>query len=226
MATLGSIASLVVLVAQAAEIQGAAPSKVWWVFLERTKTPLTVSNEEGEKLQAAHIGNFKRLFGLKRLVGAGPLQDVPGGTKRGIVVLTVADLKAVQHCFLPDPYVQGHIFDVHAIPMDVLYGRFEVTNIDSEGIEENRLVVFTSSFPVSSEATNAHWNYVTSAGGSLKLRFAAASAGKDPVQGVAIFKSVDDSALQAWLDQDIVVKSGVLKATVFPQWLGKGSLAR
>ena len=204
--------------------QWPSPSKVWWVFLERTKAPLNVSKEQGDKMQEGHIGNFKRLFGLHKLVSAGPLKDVPGGTKRGIVVLTVGDLKAVKHCFLPDPYVQAGVFDLHAIPMDVQFGRFQTDDISPDGIEENRLVVFTSAHTLSHEASMTHWEYVCGTGPSRHMKFAASSAGKDDIRGVMVVQGTDDAGLQAWLDGDVVVKSGVLKATIYPQWLAKGSL--
>jgi len=200
------------------------PDKVWWIFLERTKTPLVVPKEEADHMQESHIGNFKRLFGLKKLLCAGPLQDAPGGNKRGIVVLTVGSLKAVKDCFLPDPYVQGNILNAHAIPMEVKFGRFELVKADPNGIEENRLVVFTASHPLTREAGDTHWSYVCDTGPNNRLSFAASSTKDDEIVQVALFRGTNDAELQAWLDADPIVKSGVLRATIYPQWLAKGTL--
>lgn len=217
-----AIVACAFVISSTAQTPSADPSKVWWVFLERTKTPLRVSKEEGDKLQAAHIGNFKRLFKLKRLIAAGPLDDIPGGTKRGIVVLTVASRKDVQDCFIPDPYVQANVFNVHAIELSVKLGRFELEKMDPNGIEENRLVVFTAAYSLSKEASEAHWKYLSGLGGLSRPSFGAGANEEDDIRGVALFRGKAD--LQPILDDDPIIKSGVLKATIYPQWLAKGTL--
>ena len=202
------------------------PNLIWWVFLERTKTTLTVPKPEVEKMQDGHIANFKRLFKINKLFCAGPMQDVPGGNKRGIVILKVGNVGEVNFSFRPDPYVQAKVFDVHAIPMTISYGRFETVKIDPEGIEENRMVVFTSPFRLSKETSQTHWDYVRQTGTSGHLSFAAATVNTDNIYGVALFRGKDEAAIQAWLDADPIIKGGVIKASIYPQWLAKGTLPK
>ena len=69
----------------------------WFIFLAWCrKTP--ADREAVAAMQRGHIDNFKRLFALGRLFGAGPLRD-PAGVKRGIVTVRAASHEELLGCF-------------------------------------------------------------------------------------------------------------------------------
>lgn len=77
----------------------------WWMFFVSgdNKTPLP--EEEAKKMQAAHIANLQRLGKEGKGVMGGPFGDRT--RLRGVVVLTVPTLEAVQAEFREDPFVKG-----------------------------------------------------------------------------------------------------------------------
>ncbi len=199
-----------------------AQDNFWWVFLEKGPTQRPKDDGELEKLQATHIENIKRLFSIKKLLTAGPLQD-PTQFKRGILILTVDGMKAVKDCFLPDPYVQGRYMTVHAFPIVTRYGAVNLTAIDPNSIVENRLVVFTAGKTKGNTADFvAQDDYVKK--GSADMALYAASKNSDPIRAVALFRGKDDASLKAWIGASPLVSKGIFEATVYPQWLAKGVL--
>jgi len=204
------------------------PKKLWWVFLVKGDGPRPSDQAKLQEMQNAHIGNFKRLFGLKKLISAGPLQD-PTQFKRGIVVLTVKTKDDVMECFKPDPYVQGKLMNVEAHPVTVEFGHIETQKIDPEGIEENRIVIFGPNptppvGPYSKSSRGRHMKHVREDGGKAGLSFYVSVQDDSKVSAIALFHGKDDAAIQEWLDSDPLVKQGVWVVTKMPQWLSKGAL--
>jgi uncharacterized protein YciI len=209
-------------------IQEDAKKATYFIFLNSGKNPPKASQEEVGKYQMEHLGNFKRLFGEGKLLTAGPCGD-PEKKKRGIVVLTVGNKSGVMTCFGPDPYVQKGFLDVEALRMNVEFGKFNTTAIDPEGIEENRIVVFTAG-AVNADSASAratrlkHLDHIRQGGTKAGLAFYASLSDSPDIRAVALFKGKNDKEILAWLKKDPLVKNGTLKATKMPQWLSKGVL--
>lgn len=200
----------------------------YFVFLVTGKNPPKASPEDIQKYQTAHIDNFKRLFGEKKLMTAGPCAD-PEKTKRGIVVLAVKSEKEISECFKPDPYVSMGFMEVKAMKMTVHFGQINTNNIDPNGIEENRIVVFSAGAVVADStgvraARQKHLDHIRNAGAKAGLAFYASLGDSADLRAVALFKGKDDEKISAWIKKDPLVKNGTLKAVKFPQWLGKGVL--
>lgn len=200
----------------------------YFVFLVTGKNPPKASQEEIQKYQMAHIDNFKRLFGEKKLMTAGPCAD-PNKTKRGIVVLAVKSEKEIAECFKPDPYVSMGFMEVQAMKLGVEFGKINTSDIDPSGIEENRIVVFTAGYgpkdlkSIQSERLR-HPNHIKVNGPKAGLAFYASLSDSPDLRAIALFKGKDDQAIDEWIASDPLVKNKVLIATKFPQWLGKGVL--
>lgn len=200
----------------------------YFVFLVTGKNPPKASPEEIQKYQMAHIDNFKRLFGENKLMTAGPCAD-PEKTKRGIVVLAVKSEKEIAECFKPDPYISMGFMEIKAMKMTVQFGQINTSDIDPNGIEENRIVVFTSGAVTADSsslraARRKHLDHIRAAGSKAGLAFYASLSDSADLRAVALFKGKDDEKILAWIKKDPLVKNGTLKATKFPQWLGKGVL--
>lgn len=197
-----------------------AKPATYWVFLVRGTVPPGTAKEQLTEMQNAHIGNFKLQYAAGKLLTAGPLQD-PTQSRRGIVVLTVRDRKAVEACCKPDPYVQSGVMKVEASRIETKLGALQTTNIDPDGIVENRLVVFSKMGKASRDATKAHEAYMKTAPG---IAFYATVKDKGELAAVALFEGTNDAAINGWLANDPLVKGETWKATVYPQWLSKGIL--
>ena len=203
------------------------PAPTYFIFLVTGKNPPKATPEEIQKYQAAHIDNFKRLFGERKLITAGPCAD-PEKTKRGIVILTVKNEKEILECFKPDPYVEKGFMEVQAIKMKVEFGSINTSGIDPNGIEENRIVLFRrdplAKGALPTKLDKASLEYLNSSGAAAGLSFYATMARTAPIDAVALFKGKDDAKIQAWVDQSPWIRNGVVKATKFPQYLSKGVL--
>jgi hypothetical protein len=221
-----TIAMAVCALFGAAESTNKGAERFWWVFIERTPLQVTLTESQSQEMMNAHLGNFRRLFGLKKLALAGPLRD-PEQKRRGIVLLTVGPREEITESFKPDLFFQQKIFSAHAIQMKPDFGQIlRNEGPDSNSIEENRLVVFERGKDQRADdmdkigpARNAIRD-----GAASGLAFHAVATGGDRVREIAVFRGKNDEAIGKWLQGDPAVASGALKATVYPQFLGKGFL--
>lgn len=203
------------------------PAPTYFVFLVSGKNPPQATPEEIQKYQMAHIDNFKRLFGEKKLLTAGPCAD-PEKTKRGIVILTVKNEKEIAECFKPDPYIEKGFMEVEARRASIQFGKINTAAIDPSAIEENRIVVFTKdpnkNPTVPRKETEEIAEYLKETGPAAGLAFYTNFARNSMIRSVALFKGKDDARIQEWIAKSPFIEKGALKATVFPQWLSKGVL--
>jgi uncharacterized protein YciI len=222
-----SLACLILGIAAAsATFQEPHPAPTFFAFLVTGKNPPKATQEEIQTYQKAHIDNFKRLFAERKLSTAGPLSD-PTKFKRGILVLTVKTKGEIAPLFVPDPYVSKGFMELQAFPITVEFGGVNTTNIDPNGIEENRIVVFSvvkGALPDPELATRQR-EYARSGSRSAGLAFYATAGDSPEIKAVALFKGKDDAAIQAWIDASPFVKSGTWTAVKMTQWIGKGVLS-
>lgn len=198
------------------------------MFLVTGKNAPTATPEEIGQYQTAHLQNFKRLFEEGKLATAGPMAD-PDKSKRGIVVLSVEKKSMIPGLFASDPYIAKGFMEVEALPMKVEFGKINTSSIDPNGIEENRIVVFTAGAvnPDTASTRSAkirHLEHVRNGGKKAGLAFYASLSASPDMRAVALFKGKNDKAISDWLKKDPLIKSGVLKATKMRQWLSKGVL--
>jgi len=196
----------------------AEDSKIWFIFLVKGNGHRP-PQAEVEKMQDQHIGNFKRLFGLKKLLGAGPLQD-PTTIKRGIVIIKAPDIAAVHECFLPDPYVQGKIMNIEAHPWNVDLKGLNFENPDPNGIEENRFAIVKGDGPIPDYLMKQHREWVIE---HVKPTLSGPFE-TDKYQEVFLFHGADRDANRKALETDPLVRLGWVKLEWMPLWMGKGAL--
>lgn len=216
------------LVATATLAPKAEMSPTFFIFLVSGKNPPKATQEEIQNYQMAHIENFKKLFGEQKLMTAGPCAD-PDKTKRGIVILSVKQKSEIADLFKPDPYVSKGFLMVNAMKLTPEFGKINTSDIDPNGIEENRIVVFSAG-AVNADSASAranrlkHLDHIRTAGPKAGLAFYGSLGDSPDLRAVALFKGKNDEAISAWIKKDPLVKNGTLKAIKFPQWLSKGVL--
>ncbi|MFZ4508085.1 MAG: YciI family protein [Fimbriimonas sp.] len=215
-----SIVLISCLVMTSAMAHASAERLVWGFLVKGTAT--RPDNATVERMQTAHIDNFKRLFGLGKLLTAGPVQD-PTTVRRGIVILTPGKPAELKERFLPDPYVQSGLMNLVLTEVDVQFGKIQTSGIDPDGIVENRLVIFVRK-EGSRSRRREHLNCLRKNGAGANLAFLATARKQADFDSVALFRGTDDAQIEALLAKDPAVASGDLTVVKMPQWLSKGIL--
>jgi uncharacterized protein YciI len=200
-------------------------NRTYWIFLKTGKSTQGVERSELEKLQAAHLANFTRLFKEEKLFTAGPLAD-PQKMLRGIVVVTAPDAKSLPELFEPDPYVCQGYMTLDAIEMNVAAGEFR-RDIDENLLAEYRLVLLemaeANAREIDEEMAKENLNYCQSIHDDERLCLAAwLSEEKGPRRGILIFRKLDDGVLKPLVDEFPAVKSNAWRATTFPLYMSAG----
>ena len=77
------------------------------VLLVRRADAPKLSDAEGEKLQAAHIAHLKKMAAAGKMVVAGPLDDQPDPSLRGICLYKVGSLAEARALAEEDPTVKA-----------------------------------------------------------------------------------------------------------------------
>lgn len=191
----------------------------WFIFLETGK-PTPEDKEAVQKMQTGHIQNFKRLFGEKKLVAAGPLRD-PARTKRGIVVVKAESRAELLTYFQPDDYVREGYMTVNAVGC-VAHKPLNTEGIDPEGVEEERIVQITrpAKKPTRQQqrANDAFLQALVDKG-TVGAWYTLEDGN---VAEILFCRTTDTKALEDIFAQAPTVKAAQASALVWPQWLSKG----
>jgi uncharacterized protein YciI len=191
----------------------------WFIFLERGR-PTPDDKPAVQAMQLGHINNFKRLFALGLLQGAGPLRD-PSGHKRGIVTVRAVTKAEVAAMFQPDAYVRDGYMTLNAQPARVRKG-LNTEGIDDTRVEELRIVQLLrgSAAPqaVSAAAQQAYLQRLLDRG----VVGAWYSLPFGPVAEVLFANTKDTAALEAAFAGYPGLGSGGASVAVWSQWLSPG----
>lgn len=201
--------------------QDEALPPAWFIFLERGK-PTPPDKDAVMKMQIGHIDNFKRLFGLKKLFGAGPLAD-PSENKRGIVVVRAHSKEELMSYFEPDAYVHNGYMNVNAVPC-IVHKPLSTIDISPDGIEEHRIVqIARPSVPLNESDQRAANEYLQRL---VDKRVVSAwyTLESGPVAEVLFVRGTDNDRINRKLSLHPPIAGGKAAYTVWPQWLGKGVL--
>ena len=191
----------------------------WFIFLETGK-PTPDDKAAVQKMQAGHIQNFKRLFGEKKLLAAGPLRD-PARKKRGIVVVKAQSRAQLLTYFQPDDYVREGYLTANAV-RSVAHKPLNTEGIDPEGVEEERIVL------LSRPAKKPKRREKRESEAFLQALVDKGTAGAwytledGDVAEVLFCRTTDTKALEAIFAQAPAVKASQASAAIWPQWLSKG----
>jgi uncharacterized protein YciI len=221
-----AIASLCPLVgAQENSSQSPPKEPLFWVFLTTGKSSQGIERAELEKMQKAHLDNFGRLHGEKKLFLAGPMSD-PEKKRRGIVVVTAPDVASLPKLFEPDPFVQNGLLAIDAIPMEMVLGQFH-GDIVPESLAEYRLVLLekgsSEAAEIPPELYAKNLSYCKTLHSPERLCMVGWLSGdQDPRRGILVFRNLDDKVLRSLVDELPAVKSMDWKYTIIPLFMSDG----
>ena len=203
--------------------------KYFFVLLKRPSNAPQLSKEAGDKLQEEHIANIRKLHSERKLVVAGPFTD--DTPLRGIFVFKADSLMQAQGWADTDPAIKaGRLAaEVHGpwlIDPDAIHEP-ETT----QSMEQYTLVLLKSgekwnpSAPGFMDVMKQHHTFVqeTEKG---KIAVAGPFPFDDPgeLRGITIYRVGAEETAKIVQD-DPIVKAGLLKPEIHPWITGKGVLA-
>jgi uncharacterized protein YciI len=205
-------------------------AQLYFVLLTRPANAPQLSKEAGEKLQEEHMADIRKMHAEHKLLIAGPFID--NTTLRGIFVLEAASLEQAQEWASGDPAVKaGRLAaEVHG-PWKVDASLIHEPD-KMEGMEEYTIVLVKKSEkwePSSaefSEAMSHHHAFMKDMFDRGNVALAGPFAGdhESDLKGAAIFR-VNAEDTGKLVEEDPLVKAGVVKEETHPWITGKGVLA-
>jgi uncharacterized protein YciI len=203
--------------------------KYFFVLLKRPSNPPQLSKEAGDKLQEEHLANIRKLHSEHKLLVAGPFTD--DTSLRGIFVFRADSLVQAQAWADTDPAVKaGRLAaEVHG-PWLIDPGAIHEPET-TQGMERYTLVLLKSgekwnpSAPEFMDVMKQHHAFVQEIE-KEKIAVAGPFPFDDPgeLRGIAIYRVGPEETAKIVQD-DPIIKAGLLKAEMHPWITGKGVLA-
>jgi len=222
-----ALVSAVVLAGQLAGAQGAqanGTSRYYVAFLRPDPARKSLSKEEGERIQTAHMANIHKMADDGVLVSAGPFDDTPH-TISGIFIFKVDSLERAREIALKDPTVVEHrnTIDVHEWdgPAGIGDEYRRLHRLDPKTPENMQVHPFCMLFKgtvedAECEVLAAHRQYVQKLRRDGKLSAAGRVNGEDGLAGLVVFRAIPMEEAQQLLKDDPAVKAGVFRVELSP----------
>jgi uncharacterized protein YciI len=201
-----------------------APSDVYQVvFIRPDPARKTLSKEDGERLQAAHMANIHKMADNGILKAAGPFDDKPV-TISGIFLMKAASLEQAQKIAEQDPTVLAHrnTVDAHVwrgpTGVGVEYFRLHKEHPETpDNMQVHPLCLIYLKAGWNEKSKAAHLAFLDRLRAEGKLGAAGGIEGQDALAGMVIFQAMPVKAAEKLLAEDPAVESGAVRAE-FHQW--------
>ena len=204
-------------------------SKYFLVLLERPSNAPQLSKDASEKLQQEHMANIRKLHSEHKLVVAGPFTD--DTSLRGIFVLKAESQDQAEDWTGSDPAIKaGRLAaEVHG-PWDIDPNAIHEPET-TQGMEQYTLVLLRNgenwnpSAPGFIDVMKRHHAFFEEMTAKGKIAVAGPFPFGDPeLRGVTIYCAGAEETAKIVQD-DPIVKAGLLKTEMHPWITGKGVLA-
>lgn len=200
------------------------------VFLRPAADRKTLTKEEGERIQAAHMANIHQMAQDGVLVSAGPFDDATR-TISGVFIFKVDSLEKAQAIAEKDPTVVEHrnTVDAHAWlgPAGIGDEYTRLHKLDPKTPENMQVHPFCMLYRGAAWEEKqserdaliaAHRQYVEGLKKDGKLSAAGAVKPPDELTGLVIFKAIPFEEAQKQMEDDPAVKAGVLRVEYHHWW--------
>ncbi len=226
------LVALLAVCSQCAPAQGsqtAETARYYVVLLRPAADRKTLSQEESNQIQAAHMANIHKMADDGILFAAGPFDDMPH-TISGIFVLRTGSLEEAQSIAAKDPTVVEHrnTVDVHAWdgPAGIGNEYFRLHRLDPKTSENMQVHPFGllahgpawKSRRDREELLRAHERYLLELRRQGKLSAAGPVELPDDLMGLVIFRAIQFEEAQRLLDADPAVQAGVIHVEYHHWW--------
>ena len=210
--------------AQGGQLSGS--SRYYVAFLRPDPARKALSNEEGERIQAAHMANIHKMADDGVLVSAGPFEDTPH-TISGIFIFKVDSLERAREIALKDPTVLEHrnTIDVHAWdgPAGIGEEYTRLHKLDPKTPENMQVHPFCmlsrdQKTDAAKELLAAHGQFVEKLRKDGKLSAAGPADGDDELAGLVVFRAIPLEEAVRLMSEDPAVRAGVFKVEYHHWW--------
>ena len=211
------------------EAQSSAATRYFLVFLRPDPARKTLTAEEMERIQTAHMANIHKMADDGVLMSAGPFDDAER-TISGIFIFKVESLERAKAIAANDPTVVEHrnTVDVHAWegPSGIGDEYFRLHRLDPKTPENMQMHPFCmllrgeqwDSKRNRKELLVAHERYVGELRAAGKLGAGGRIEAPDDLVGLVIFRPVQLEEAQQLMGEDPAVKAGVLRVEYHHWW--------
>jgi uncharacterized protein YciI len=216
--------------AQAQPAANSNPAQYYFVLLNRPANAPQLSKESGEELQEEHMANIRKMVAEHKMLVAGPFMD--DTVLRGICVFKADSAAQVQEWANGDPAVKaGRLSaEVHG-PWLIDPGAIHSPS-EPPGMETYTLVLIKNGehwnpqAPGFSDSMRQHGAFLKQITEQGSLAVAGPFPFSDPgeLRGVEIFR-VGAEQTNKLMQDDPIVKAGLLRPEIHPWATGKGVLA-
>jgi uncharacterized protein YciI len=219
--------SILLLAGASAYAQSAA---YYVVFLRPHPERKTLSKEEGDRIQGAHMANIGKMAKDGVLVAAGPFGDKVH-TISGIFVFKVDSLESAQRIAAQDPTVIEHrnTVDVHAWagPPGIGDEYFRLHKQDPktpENMQARPLFIYYHGPSWDTKAAErdallkAHVGYIDQLRSQGKLAAGGRIARPDDMLALLVFRPMPDEDSRRMIEDDPAFKAGVLRVEQHSWW--------
>ena len=207
---------------------GQPTASFFFVLLKRPANAPQISQEDGNKLQEAHMANIRKLHEEHKLVIAGPFMD--DGALRGIFVMKADSLDQAKEWANSDPAIKaGRLSaEVHGPWMIRPQGIHETDTPNT--LEKYSLLLvhqgdkWDSKSPVPQDVVKQHLSYLMGLMQQGQLALAGPFHDDGELKGIFIYSVPMDEAMKLEAE-DPMVKNGFFKIEGHPWATAKGVLA-
>jgi uncharacterized protein YciI len=207
---------------------GQPTASFFFVLLKRPASAPQISQEDGTKLQEAHMANIRKLHEEHKLVIAGPFMD--DGAFRGIFVIKAASLEQAKEWANSDPAIKAGrlVAEVHGPWMIRPQGIHETDTPNT--LEKYSLLLahqgdkWDPKSPVLQDVVKQHLPYLMGLMQQGKLALAGPFHDDGELKGIFIYSVPVDEAMKLEAE-DPMVKNGFFKIEGHPWATAKGVLA-
>ncbi len=205
-------------------------AQYFFVLLNRPANAPQMSKEAGEKLQEEHMANIRKLGAEHKLVIAGPFMD--DTVLRGIFVFQADSAAQVQDWANSDPAIKAGRLSAEVHGPWLIDPSTIHSPAEPPGFEQYTVVLMKSgdhwnpNAPEFMDVMKQHHAFVKrmTDEGNLAIAGPFPFSDQGELKGVAIFR-VGAEQTGKLIQDDPIVKAGLLKAEIHPWGTGKGVLA-
>ncbi len=202
----------------------------YWGFFVRGPNQEKLPEDEGQKMQKAHIANLEKLHSEGKLLMAGPLGNA--GNMRGIVVMDLKTAEEVQACFKDDPYVKAGRLEMQAYKWFTTKGAIKEADQPIKmaeyrlGLLKKGAAWSPESNPEIEKLQDGHMNNIRKMGSAGILALAGPLSEAGELRGIFVFRIKDDKKIQEMASADPSLQAGRLKMELYQLFMAEGVLGR
>jgi uncharacterized protein YciI len=196
------------------------------VFLRPYPHPPPLDKAEEDRIQGAHMANILKMAADGVLIASGPMADKPA-TINGLFVIKAPSLAEARRIVLQDPAVAGrrNRADVHRWngPKGIGVGYFQWKREhpdadDKMGVHAFGILMRAAPVATDAKEDGEHAVFVDSLRHAGVLAAAGLTPGDPDIYGLCIFKTGSIDEAKRILDQDPIVKSGLVTPEIHRWW--------